>query len=145
MKADEQQIPTLTKGTSMPGRDSPQNSQFHMSGSCHHTFFALQEVNTCSKYPRGVWAGTSLCPMQTFLWVKIKYACLPAMDTRVSWQGCFLTPTAHRMHRTPCHLGWCTLLKCNETNHACLPACLHRTHRIAFWLEKVMPETESLF
>jgi hypothetical protein len=23
-----------------------------------------------------------------------------------------------------CHLGWCTLLKCNKTNHACLPACL---------------------
>ncbi len=24
----------------------------------------------------------------------------------------------------PCHLGWRTLLKCNKTNHACLPACL---------------------
>jgi hypothetical protein len=23
----------------------------------------------------------------------------------------------------PCHLGWRTLLKCNKTNHACLPAC----------------------
>ncbi len=26
----------------------------------------------------------------------------------------------------PCHLGWRTLLKCNKTNHACLPACLLR-------------------
>jgi hypothetical protein len=23
-----------------------------------------------------------------------------------------------------CHMGWRTLLKCNKTNHACLPACL---------------------
>ena len=23
-----------------------------------------------------------------------------------------------------CHLGWRTLLKCNKTNHACLPACI---------------------
>ncbi len=25
-----------------------------------------------------------------------------------------------------CHLGWRTLLKCNKTNHACLPACLRQ-------------------
>jgi hypothetical protein len=28
----------------------------------------------------------------------------------------------------PCHLGWRTLLKCNKTNHACLPACIS-THK----------------
>jgi hypothetical protein len=26
----------------------------------------------------------------------------------------------------PCHLGWRTLLKCNKTNHACLPGAFER-------------------
>jgi hypothetical protein len=30
----------------------------------------------------------------------------------------------------PCHLGWRTLLKCNKTNHACLPACLPAFYRL---------------
>ncbi len=71
--------------------------------------------------------ANSRCQYRRIFWA---YMCESICDKHLPLHVCD-EPGSLMLPRSvavlPCHLGWRTLLKCNKTNHACLPACLTST------------------